>query len=192
MWLKSAGKVAHFGVPFLNRKSPLKHSFKPDLSLMCPILFWLFFSTLPTVGAPAQWWMLHSWVNHCSKRNIHPALHCTLKCKLQGILKTFYLLPLHPLNKFVPLLCDIQYAYMHLYQAAFSIDYSKHLAQLELAAFSLLFSLSIRRILQVEVGIQAVHRVLKHSVQMEWGWWGLLCVCFISIVLRIWLLLLQN
>lgn len=69
----------------------------------------------------------------------------------------------------MPLLCDIQYAYVHLYQAAFSIDYPEHLALLELAAFSLLLSLSIRRILQVEVGIQAVHRVLKHSIQMEWG-----------------------
>lgn len=159
---------------------------------MCSILFWLFFSTLPAVGAPAWWWMLHFWLNLTSKRNACPALCCTLKWKLQGLLKTFYLLLLHPLNKFMPLLCDIQYAYMHLYQGAFSISDSEHLALLELAAFSLLLRLSIRRILQVEVGIQAVHRVLKHSIQMEWGWWGLLCVCFISIVLRIWLLFSQN
>lgn len=44
---------------------------------------------------------------------------------------------------------------MYLRGAAFSIDDAKHLALLELAAFSLLLSLSIRRILRVYVGIQA-------------------------------------
>lgn len=67
--------------------------------------------------------------------------------------------------------------YVYLYRAAFTIDYSRRLALLELAAFSLLLSLSIRIILRVYIGIQAVHRVLKHSIQMEWSWWGFF-VCF--------------
>lgn len=47
-WLgRLVGKVTRYGcIRFLNRKPPLKYSLKPDLSLMCPILFWLFFSTV--------------------------------------------------------------------------------------------------------------------------------------------------
>lgn len=44
---------------------------------------------------------------------------------------------------------------MYLHRAAFSGTYAKRLALLELAAFLLLLSLSIRRTLQVYVGIQA-------------------------------------
>lgn len=63
---------------------------------------------------------------------------------------------------------------MYLHRAAFSISYSKHLALLELAAFSLLLSLSIRRILQVYVGIQAAvctGAAAQHTDGMElMGW----------------------
>lgn len=75
---------------------------------------------------------------------------------------------------------------MYLHRAAFSGSYAKLLALLELAAFTLLQSLSIRRILQVYVGIQAVLCSGCWSTAYRWkGADG-------SGFLGIWLLFLQK